>query len=187
MAKRREREGCIVFWQLASQLPLPLHLAHATLTAAHTHTHRQAQAMQIGDCIKNGGNFSNYFKWQFVSNACSAIAKNSISILHLGAVCLCVCACVYVFSIFPIWLAFLDSERGKALYLVFRFSSNFQLNHIWLKPKIANDTSRPICKCRFHWPNVSNTFLTGPEPNRTEQNIFIINIKSNLWLMFVIG
>lgn len=76
-------------WQLASQLAsqLALHLPHATLTAAarllahtltHTHSHTHpcmSRAMQIGDCIKNGGNFSNYFKWQFVSNARAAVAK----------------------------------------------------------------------------------------------------------------
>lgn len=88
-ARRGRRGWWVDFgnWQLASQLAL--HLPHATLTAAarllphtltntHTlaHTHPcVSQAMQIGDCIKNGGNFSNYFKWQFVSNARAAVAK----------------------------------------------------------------------------------------------------------------
>lgn len=72
------------FWQLA--IGFAVGIAFATrhvdssnaIVATHAHSHTQpcvSLAMQIGDCIKNGGNFSNYFKWQFVSNARAAVAK----------------------------------------------------------------------------------------------------------------
>jgi len=94
-----------------------------------------AMPMQIGDCIKNGGNFSNYFKWQFVSQA-QLLPKIQFNFFF---------RCYFSNFFLTIWLAFLDNtQRTVAIGNWLWLSSNFRGKSHLTKTKNRRDTFRPL-------------------------------------------